>query len=76
MTNRIATTAAIILSLAAAGTPAASARPADYVPASHQAPASVYGRPDKSMIPAMCPRQPARQVGPIRASTRGSGHIG
>ena len=32
MTNRTATTAAIILSLAAAGAPAASARPADDVP--------------------------------------------
>ena len=38
MTNRTATTAAIILSLAAAGAPAASARPADFVPAGNQPP--------------------------------------
>ena len=41
MTNRTATTAAIILSLAAARAPAASARPADFVPAGKQGPASV-----------------------------------
>ena len=49
------TTAAIILSLAAAGAPAASAKPADFVPPSHQTPASVYSRPDKSMIPISSP---------------------
>ena len=32
-THRITTTAAVLLSLAAAGAPAASARPADFVPA-------------------------------------------
>ena len=55
MTNRTATTAPIILSLAAAGAPAASARLADYVPTSHQPPASVYDRPDNSMIPVAAP---------------------
>ncbi len=51
MTNRIATTAAVIVSLAAAGAPVASARPVDYVPASQQSAAAVYSRPDKSTIP-------------------------
>jgi hypothetical protein len=55
MTNRTATTAAIILSLAAASAPAASARLADYVPAEKQEPAMVYSRPDKSMIPVTTP---------------------
>ena len=55
MTNRTATTAAIILSLAAAGAPAASAKPADYVPPGDQAPTTVYSRPDKSMIPVATP---------------------
>ena len=54
MRNRT-TTAAIILSLAAAGAPAASAKPADFVPPSHQTPASVYSRPDKSIIPLSSP---------------------
>jgi hypothetical protein len=51
MTSRTATTtAAIILSLAAAGAPAASARPADMVRPSHGSPAAVYSRPDKTVI--------------------------
>ena len=54
MTNRTATTAAIILSLAAAGAPAATARP-DFAPAAQQAPPTVYSRPDKSLIPASSP---------------------
>jgi hypothetical protein len=55
MTRRTATTAAIILSLAA-GAPAASARPADIIlPASHQSPAAVYSRPDRTMIPVTAP---------------------
>jgi hypothetical protein len=55
MTNRTATTAAIILSLATAGAPAASARPADIFPPSHQSPAAVYSRPDRAMIPVSAP---------------------
>ena len=51
MTSRTATTTAIILSLAAAGAPAANARPADNFPPSHQSPAAVYSRPDRSMTP-------------------------
>jgi hypothetical protein len=50
MTRRTATTAAIILSLAASA-PAASARPADVFPPGHQSPAAVYSRPDRTMIP-------------------------
>jgi hypothetical protein len=50
-TTRHITTAAIILSLAAAGAPAASARPADFVPPGQQSPAAVYSRPDRTMIP-------------------------
>src|SRR5690242_2474306 len=55
MTNRTAATAAIILAIAAAGAPTASARPADFVPAGKQAPSSVYSRPDKSMFPVATP---------------------
>ena len=54
MTRRTATTTAIILSLAA-GAPAASARPADIFPPTHQSPAAVYSRPDKTMIPVTAP---------------------
>jgi hypothetical protein len=50
MTSRTATTAAVLLSLAAAGAPAAAARP-DFAPTARQAPPSVYSRPDKSMLP-------------------------
>ena len=55
MTRCTAKTAAIILSLAAAGAPAASARPAYTVPPIHQSPAAVYSRPDKTMIPVSAP---------------------
>jgi hypothetical protein len=54
-THRITTTAAVLLSLAAASGPTASARPADFVPAGKQVPAGVYGRPDKSMISVSSP---------------------
>ncbi|MFZ0974795.1 MAG: hypothetical protein WAN22_21380 [Solirubrobacteraceae bacterium] len=55
MTNRTATTTAIILSLAAAGAPTASARPADFVPPSQQSPTAGYSHPDKSMLPVSPP---------------------
>jgi hypothetical protein len=59
-THRMTTTAAVILSLAAASAPAASARPADYLPVGKQAPATgVYSRPDKSMIVATSPSSAA-----------------
>jgi hypothetical protein len=54
MTRRTTATAAIILSLAA-GAPAASARPADIFPPSHQSSAAVYSRPDRTMIPVTAP---------------------
>ena len=50
-THRMTTTAAVLLSLAAAGAPTAAARPAyDPPTAANQAPATVYSRPDKSTI--------------------------
>jgi hypothetical protein len=54
-TRRITTTVAALLLLAAAGAQPASARPADFAPASHQSPASVYSRPDKALIPLATP---------------------
>jgi hypothetical protein len=51
MRKRTATTTAIILSLTAAGAPAASARPVDLLPASQHSSAAVYSRPEKTMIP-------------------------
>ena len=52
-THRTTTTAAVILSLAAAGAPTATATVSATTPATtaNQPPASVYSRPDKSMIP-------------------------
>ncbi len=55
MRKRTATTAAIVLSLAAVGAPAASARPVDLAPASQQSSAAVYSRPDKATIPTSPP---------------------
>jgi hypothetical protein len=52
-THRITTAAAVILSLAAAGAPAASAQPLGADPVSSPAsngPVAVYSRPDKSMV--------------------------
>ena len=58
-THRMTATAAVILSLAAAGAPTAIARPvgADPPTAANQAqaPAAVYSRPDKSLIPVTTP---------------------
>jgi hypothetical protein len=58
-THRMTTTAAVILSLAAAGAPTAIARPVGADPPTTanqaQAPAAVYSRPDKSLIPASTP---------------------
>jgi hypothetical protein len=85
MTNRTATTAAIILSLAAAGAPAASARPLEYAPPGKQAPAnvyappaSVYSRPDKAMIPITTPQSsdiatPAAPQAVVRVQAPNSG---
>lgn len=49
--HRATTTAAIILSLAAAGAPTASAMPAGAEPGGTRPPALVYSYPDKAMIP-------------------------
>ena len=81
MTNRTATTAAIILSLAAAGAPAASARPLEYAPTGKQVPASVYSRPDKAMIPVATPQSgdiatPAAPHAVVRGQTQKSGFDG
>jgi hypothetical protein len=56
-THRTTTAALLILSLAAAGAPAASAMPAraEAAGAAKPAPAAVYSRQDKSMIPATAP---------------------
>jgi hypothetical protein len=56
--HRIPTTAAVILALAAAGAPTATARP-DSAPAAKQPSPSVYSRPDKSLIPVATPNDPS-----------------
>src|SRR5579884_3623112 len=53
--NRPATAAAIILSLAAAGAPTASAMPAGAESAATRAPARVYSYPEKAMIAPAAP---------------------
>ena len=61
ITHRTTTAAAIFLSLALAGVPAAIARPTDFVaPASEQSstsqsPTVVFSRPDRQMIPVSSP---------------------
>jgi hypothetical protein len=52
-THRITTTVALMLSLAAADAPIATAQRAGShpVPAAHRSPAAVYSRQDKSVIP-------------------------
>jgi hypothetical protein len=71
-THRIGTTAVLILSLAAAGAPAASA--AGYsrqdkaiVPATNQTSAAVYSRQDKSIVPATSPSTPAGSTAKVSA---------
>jgi hypothetical protein len=56
-THRMTATAAVIVSLAAAGAPTAIAGPVgvDTATAANQAPAAVYSRPDKSLIPVTTP---------------------
>lgn len=62
--HRAATTALLVLSLAATGAPTASARP---VGAAHH-PAAVYSRQDKSLLP---PNDPPQAV--VRISSPGGG---
>jgi hypothetical protein len=72
-THRITTTAAVILSLAAAGAPTAAATVSATNPATttNQAPATVYSRPDKSMIPVTTPGSAPQAV--VRIQTPPSG---
>jgi hypothetical protein len=54
--HRITTTAAVLVSLAAAGAPTAAARPAYDPPAAgNQTAVSAYSRPDKTTIPVIPP---------------------
>ena len=79
-THRLTTTAAVMLSLAAIGVPAATARPADD-PAitANRAPATVYSRPDKSLIPLSTPngdsisKEPSAPQGIVRVQIPPSG---
>jgi hypothetical protein len=63
-THRTTTAAAVILSLAAAGAPAAAATVSGTNPATtaNQTPASVYSRPDKSMIRSTTPGSATQAV--------------
>jgi hypothetical protein len=67
-THRIAAAAAVLLSLAAAGEPAATARAADD-PATpvHRAPAAVYSRPDKAMVPVTVPNAESSTISGVPA---------
>lgn len=51
-THRIAATGALIVSLAGASSPTATAGPDPGTTTAHAAPAAVYSRQDKSIIPA------------------------
>jgi hypothetical protein len=63
-THRMTTTAALILTLAGVAAPAATARPVDdpATPVS-RTPASVYSRPDKTLIPVGPPATSGAAVG-------------
>jgi hypothetical protein len=62
-TTRITTTAAAVLSLAAAGAPTATATVStNRAPTANQTPSSVYSRPDKSMVSATNPATTANQA--------------
>jgi len=72
-THRITTTAAVILSLAAAGAPTATAAVTATNPAAtaNQPPANVYSRPDKSMIRVTTPGSVPQAVVRIQAPPSG-----
>jgi hypothetical protein len=72
-TNRISTTAAVILSLAATGAPTAAATGSGTASATtaNQAPARVYDRNDKTMIPVTTPASAPQAV--VRIQTPPSG---
>jgi hypothetical protein len=81
-THRITTTAAVILSLAAAGAPTAAATVSGTTPTttSNQPLASVYDRPDKSIIrvttPASAPQAVVRIQTPPNGFDWGDAGIG
>ncbi len=72
-TRRTTTTAAVILSLATAGAPTASATVSATNPATtaNRAPATVYSRPDKSIIRVTAPARAPQAVVRINAPTGG-----
>jgi hypothetical protein len=72
-THRITTTAAVMLSLAAAGAPTAAATVSSTTPTTttNQPPASVYDRPDKSMIPVTTPASAPQAVVRIQTPPNG-----
>jgi len=72
-THRIRTTAVLILSLAAAGAPAASAasysrQDKSMVPTAKPTPATVYSRQDKSIVPATSPSTTAGSTAKVSAA--------
>ena len=69
-THRISTTAVLILSLAAAGAPAASAQPIGGYTANPANPthATVYSRQDKSIVPATSPSTTAASPAKVSAA--------
>ena len=69
----ITATALLILSLAVTG-PAAMAAPADPAGAAKPAPATVYSRQDKSMIPATTPASTPTTSGPRSEVVSGDGY--
>jgi hypothetical protein len=73
-THRITTTAAVMLSLAAAGAPTAAATVSGTTPATtaNQPPASVYSRPDKETIPVATPGSATQAVVRIQTPPNGS----
>jgi len=67
-THRISTTAVLILSLAAAGAPAASAKHVeDAAIAANPTPAAVYSHQDKSIVPATSPSTPTGSPAKVSA---------
>jgi hypothetical protein len=68
-TRHIGTTAVLILSLAAASAPAASAKPVqDTGIAANPTPASVYNPQDKSIVPATSPSTTAGNTAKVSAA--------
>ena len=72
-THRIGTTAVLILSLAAASAPTASAasysrQDKSIVPASNPTPAAVYSRQDKSIVRATSPSTTAANTAKVSAA--------